>query len=408
MFLIVSSLILVEILSRFGKIHASHQVGAEQVVTSILEIGIMAHEIESHDKVLLHKNQAWHGLGIVVQDAPTPAKALKLAGLDWEVQQWPLSANNGEGKRIALDKQVLNVRTDISHPLGVVSPDYQPIQNRDLADFCQLLAEQSDEVKVESAGSIRNGGKVWFLLKGESFSVRKSDEVSPYILVSNGHDGGTALRCTPTTIRVVCSNTLHMVIPRYERGKLTRATPAGFVANHLGDIKQKVEDAKAALGLYGKTLADTRGMIDAAARLRTSTAKQFSGSSWNAIRGTSAPSPRIPRRLRKRRRGRRLRPHLSPSRLASTPRRRSPAPRPGMLSTPTPAGARTTASSGKTKRRKPSGRSPASCSGQTPTGRSTRWLPRSLCSVGLPLRAWATGLNGDGRCWGGSLGLTGE
>ena len=225
----------------------------------------MAHEIEQHDKVVLHKNQAWHGLGIVVEDAPTPTKALKLAGLDWTVEQWPLAATNGERKRIALEDKVLNVRSDTLTPLGIVSPEYQPVQNKHLAEFCELLAEQSDVVTVESAGSIRNGERVWFLLKGESFSVRKKDEVRPYICVSNGHDGGTAIRCTPTSVRVVCSNTLHLVIPRFEKGKLVKATPGAFVANHLGDVKDKIEQAKGALELYGKTLADTRELIDQAA-----------------------------------------------------------------------------------------------------------------------------------------------
>jgi len=225
----------------------------------------MAHEIEAHDGVVLHREKAWHGLGTIVQDAPTPTAALEIAGLNYRIEQWALSATDGEGHKIAVPNMVANVRADVRLPLGIVTANYQPIQNLELAEFCELLAEQGDTVKIESAGSIRNGGKVWFLLKGESFSVRKKDEVSPYILVSNGHDGGTALRCTPTTVRVVCSNTLHMVIPKVERGKVVKAQPASFIANHLGDVKGKVEDAKRALGLYGKSLSATREMIDAAA-----------------------------------------------------------------------------------------------------------------------------------------------
>lgn len=225
----------------------------------------MTHEIEQHDGVVLHAQPAWHGLGTVVADAPTPQEALRIARLDWSVEQWPLSATNGEGIKLAIPEQVMNVRADIRHPLGVVTTGYKPIQNAELAEFCQLLAEQGDTVKVESAGSIRNGAKVWFLLKGESFSVRKKDEVSPYLLVSNGHDGGTALRCTPTTVRVVCSNTLHMVIPRKEGKKVIAPQPAKFIANHLGAVADKIEDAKQALGLYGKAMEATRAMINEAA-----------------------------------------------------------------------------------------------------------------------------------------------
>lgn len=223
----------------------------------------MAHEIGKHDGLVLAGSKAWHGLGVVVSDAPTPKKALEIANLNWEVQQWALSATDGDGHKIALPGKVLNVRSDIYGALGVVSDGYKPIQNAELAEFCQLLAEQGDEVKVESAGSIRNGEKVWFLLKGDSFSVgKKKDEVSPYILVSNGHDGGTALRCTPTTVRVVCSNTLHMVIPRKENGRTVKMGSASYMACHLGDIRGKVEDAKQALGLYGRSLEATRQMLD--------------------------------------------------------------------------------------------------------------------------------------------------
>lgn len=236
----------------------------------------MPHEIQQHDDLVLHQQRAWHGLGIVVQDAPTPRKALKIAGLDWEVEQWNLFAANVSDAQsmqdsataypIDVESHVLNIRSDTHTQLGIVGADYTPIQNSDLADFCEELAEGNDVVKVESAGSIRNGRKVWFLLKGESFSVR-DDEVSPYICVSNGHDGTAALRCTPTTIRVVCSNTLHLVIPdRVDSGgRIRHLKQAGYVCRHTRHVKQRVEEAKAALQIYGKSLESTRQMIDSVA-----------------------------------------------------------------------------------------------------------------------------------------------
>ena len=233
----------------------------------------MAHEITTTDNVVLTGTPAWHGLGVVVENAPTPAEALKIAGLDWSVEQWPLYATNGQGqaatKRLVVEKSVANVRTDTETILGLVGTNYQPIQNADLADFCHLLAQQGDEVKVETAGSIRGGAKVWFLLRGDSFSVRArsgkaDDELRPFICVSNGHDGNTALRCTPTTVRVVCSNTLHAVIPSYDpdRARMSRPVAASFVACHTGDVRKKVEQARAALGLYRDALTHQRDLID--------------------------------------------------------------------------------------------------------------------------------------------------
>lgn len=233
----------------------------------------MAHEIGEHDGLVLHKEAAWHGLGTVVQDAPTPKEALQIAGLDWEVVQYPLvavkrglAADGSETRTpLLIPERVANYRSDTDTMLGLVGGDYTPIQNAELADFCECLAEQGDVVKVESAGSIRNGQKVWFLLKGESFAVRREeDQVVPYYCISNGHDGGTALRCTPTTVRVVCSNTLHMVIPQKETKRTTKqALKQGiFVAHHTKSIKERVEEAKQALGLYGRALEKTREAMD--------------------------------------------------------------------------------------------------------------------------------------------------
>jgi len=232
----------------------------------------MAHEIGEHDGLVLHKQQAWHGLGTVVEDAPTPTEALKLANLDWGVVQYPMIAVKDAGDPLTgrapagihVPGYRANYRTDQDIMLGMVSENYTPIQNKELADFCEALSEQGDVVRVESAGSIRNGQKVWFLLKGESFSVRKEDEIVPYYCISNGHDGMTALRCTPTTVRVVCSNTLHMVIPQREDGKARKKSmgQALFTAHHTRLIKERVEEAKAALGLYGKALDATREAMD--------------------------------------------------------------------------------------------------------------------------------------------------
>lgn len=221
----------------------------------------MAHEIESTDNVILHREKAWHGLGIVVEDAPTPTEACRLAGLDWQVEQWLLTAYPEADVMAAkqADEYRANIRSDTRAILGIVGAGWRPVQNTELAGFCEALAEYGDDVRVESAGSIRGGRKVWFLLKGESFSVRgtKGDVIAPYIAASMGHDGTQAVRFDPTTIRVVCSNTLHMVT-----GEGTNLRPAAYTIRHSGDISAKLDEAKAGLKLYRHALATTTGAME--------------------------------------------------------------------------------------------------------------------------------------------------
>lgn len=248
----------------------------------------MAHEITANDGLLLNRKAAWHGLGTIVEHAPTPQEALKIAKLDWSVEQWPISATDGQ-TRVALGDHVANIRSDTRSCLGVVGKGYTPFQNAALAEFAAMLAENDDKVKVETAGSIRGGEKVWFLLRGESFSVRGGDELKPYILVSNGHDGGTALRCTPTTVRVVCSNTLHMVLP----GRGAKITTAGYTTRHTGNLDAKLRAAKSALKLYDHAQDHTRDMIDhlAARDVSSESVKRFFLECYSRDFGAIADTP---------------------------------------------------------------------------------------------------------------------
>lgn len=224
------------------------------------------HEIEAQDNIVMHQKPAWHGLGTIVEDAPTPTEALRIAGLDWYVEGRalqtvePAGHAGGEPEPILIPSHQALIRSDTKTCLGVVGQAYEPIQNDSLAAFSESLADLGDTVKVESAGSIRNGRRVWFLLKGESFSVRGDDEHAPYILVSNGHDGTAAMRCTPTTVRVVCSNTLHMVLPGSEGGRI-QSGKSGYAVRHVGRIDRKIEEARAALNLYGRSLDRTKELI---------------------------------------------------------------------------------------------------------------------------------------------------
>ena len=50
-----------------------------------------------YDWMLSTKERPWHGIGTIVQDAPTSDDAIRIAKLDWEVKQYPVYSN---GKKI--------------------------------------------------------------------------------------------------------------------------------------------------------------------------------------------------------------------------------------------------------------------------------------------------------------------
>lgn len=193
----------------------------------------MSHEITKSDGLVLHAEKAWHGLGRVVEEAPSPADALRMAGLDWTVDRQSLFTEDGE--EVAGHKAIR--RSDNGEVLSVVGHNWTAVQNSELADIVYDVC--GSEVTIESAGSIRGGRKVWFLAQTGSVWDIEGDEVKPYIMFLNGHDGAQSLRVVPTTVRVVCSNTLHMADAAREG--------AAWSFRHTGTVRERIGFARDAI-----------------------------------------------------------------------------------------------------------------------------------------------------------------
>jgi phage/plasmid-like protein (TIGR03299 family) len=216
----------------------------------------MAHEITSTDSLLLVAKPAWHGLGLVVPETCTPRQAITVAGLDWGVESLPVFTEYMDEMNTKTTEELpfrANYRLNKDGTrayLGMVSDSYQIIENWEVADFCEALGGEK-VVHIETVGSLRGGKRIWFLLRGDAFEVGKGDEIFPYVLVSNGHDGGSPFRITPTSVRTVCSNTLHQSIPREDNGQLHQSA---FVLKHTTNLMERVSQAKEALKHYNTSL----------------------------------------------------------------------------------------------------------------------------------------------------------
>lgn len=236
----------------------------------------MPHEIQQNDNILLHRERAWHGMGTIIEENMKPTQAVREISLDWEnvpceiVARFPVSTDEDERGyvELAIDEMLANFRGDDRSFLGCVSKNWKAVQNVEMAEFCEALSET--EVHVETIGSLRGGRMVWFLLKGSAFEIGNGDQVWPYVLVSNGHDGKSSFRVTPSTIRTVCANTLHMVIPRTDSGKLGGSA---ITIVHTQSVMDRVAEAQRALRHYNHTLNKQRELFSDLQRKEVNTSK---------------------------------------------------------------------------------------------------------------------------------------
>ena len=161
----------------------------------------MAHQVE---QMMYVGVTPWHGLGRRLMDPPTIDEAIVQAGLDWKVGLKPLFTEDGD----RVTHQATYRETD-GKILGIVGPRYHPLQNDKAFRFFEPFVD-SNEVNLETAGSLAEGKKVWILAKiaGDPLEIANDDIVNRYLLLSNSHDGTTSVNIGFTPIRVVCNNTL--------------------------------------------------------------------------------------------------------------------------------------------------------------------------------------------------------
>lgn len=180
----------------------------------------------------------WHKVGTRLENPATAAEAIEGAGLDYDAELTRMVTVDD----IPVPDRMAVVRSDTRQILGTVGKSYRPVQNRECFGFLDALVADG-RLRYHTAGALGQGERVWMLAKlPNDIRVKGSDDITEkYLLLSNSHDGTSALRVYFTPIRVVCANTLSIA----EQGSRS----LGVSIIHKGDLGSKVRQAQLVLGL---------------------------------------------------------------------------------------------------------------------------------------------------------------
>lgn len=201
------------------------------------------------------REKPWHGLGTMVAEAPTSRDALRLAGLDWNVIQKSVETTDG----IPIPGFKANLRDRDNKVLGVVTDRYKVVQNEDAFAFTDELLGEG--ITYETAGSLQEGRRTWILAKLPHRYIISGDEITPYLVFMNSHDGTGAIKVAMTPIRVVCQNTLNLALSKAKRC---------WATNHTGDIFGKMEDARNTIFMADAYMAELGRSIEQLQRIKLS------------------------------------------------------------------------------------------------------------------------------------------
>jgi phage/plasmid-like protein (TIGR03299 family) len=175
----------------------------------------MAHLIETMAYV---GETPWHQLGNVLPPRQPLEVWARQAGMDWTICEstvrYATGAGVGGAAETTLDFEDHKVlyRSDTLAPLSVVGRRYQVVQPATVLEFYRDLTERSG-FELETAGVLKAGRKFWALARtGAQATLQGRDVVHGYVLLATSCDGSLATTVTPTTVRVVCANTLAMAV----------------------------------------------------------------------------------------------------------------------------------------------------------------------------------------------------
>jgi phage/plasmid-like protein (TIGR03299 family) len=157
--------------------------------------------------------RAWHGQGVVTEGTLPAREAFETANALFTVEKRELhfpkvldAPRDGEWD-FAPSSTFAVVRTDTQALLGVVSKQYEIVQNDSLLRMAEFIRE---EVDMDCVIVLSDGAKVCFTatLRGAETDIVPGDTVKRRIVGYLGHDGKTGCGAKFTNIRVVCQNTL--------------------------------------------------------------------------------------------------------------------------------------------------------------------------------------------------------
>jgi phage/plasmid-like protein (TIGR03299 family) len=214
----------------------------------------MAHNLATtNDKpAMMYTGEVpWHRLGTRLDQPATAEEAIGAAGLGYQVDLSPLRTE--AGAEVTQRKAV--VRRDTGRVLGVVGNSYVPVQNHEAFGFLDAVVAEGG-LRYHTAGALGLGERIWLLAKlpGQIQVKDSADVVDKFLLLSNTHDGSSALRVFFTPIRVVCQNTLNLAV-REGEGR-------GVAILHKGNLAAKIKEAQRVLGLAVRFYDDAQSQID--------------------------------------------------------------------------------------------------------------------------------------------------
>ena len=153
------------------------------------------------------RNDIWHRQGTEMQDGMSIEDWATAAGLKWHVEPIQAFAHMPDGTEIATPWYA-GIRSDTRYPLGMHSVRFQNHQPQDLLEFLDQYVTADPRFRMNTAGSIDHGKRIWANASFVDDMTVGGDKVRAFLLTTTAFDGTLATTLMTSFLRTVCDNTL--------------------------------------------------------------------------------------------------------------------------------------------------------------------------------------------------------
>lgn len=203
----------------------------------------MAHEINKRSDGLYAcayvGDQPWHASATkpAMFPAGTPARELtEAAGMhEYSVKRakvrYPESAADAGNPAVwrTMDDRLVLVHSQTGDAMGIVSPQYNPVQPRAFADMVGRIAAVTGGQCVAAFQTFSGVGLNACVQIGGALEVVRGDSILPYLAAHVINDGGTPFSLFDVAFRPECNNMMRMALSD-SRGRGPR--PLAMTMNH--------------------------------------------------------------------------------------------------------------------------------------------------------------------------------
>lgn len=216
-------------------------------------------------------NPGWHKLGQPVPEGSTVTEFLKAAEAGKiRVEKRGLWEQTADGLFVPYTKRMALKRLPYDEEpkelnLGEVAPDYEPVQNVDLARYLEHVGKHAP---CDVMGVLFKGAVTFFTFKGEAFEILvktgkrgkgKADVQVLYLLVLHDMRPGNAIKFILSPVRPVCANTTRAAEAQAMwQMSISHNAGANDMAEWVAEVMGNIASRQKALAQAMQSMADTR------------------------------------------------------------------------------------------------------------------------------------------------------